>query len=349
MGRSTRHFDWISFVLLVSIALFGVFLILTISPRLAIQQFLYLIIGSVLIAAVSRIDTTVWISFSPFLYVVSTVSLVLPMFFDPIRGARRWVLIGSNQLQPSELMKPFILLAFTWIMVRFPPKKLINLPINVALFMLPMYLIFRQPDLGTTVVYLFTWCIMIFASGIPIRTYLSAILIGLIVLPLSWQYLAPFQQQRIMTFISPSIDPQGAGYNATQAMIAVGSGQLIGRGLGRGTQSKLQFLPEHHTDFIFATLVEEFGLFGGLALLILYFLLLWRIVRPLMSGTIRQAFPFIFTSGVFAMMLSQILINTGMNMGIIPVTGITLPLVSFGGSSVLSVSLLIGILWSVRK
>jgi rod shape determining protein RodA len=154
---------------------------------------------------------------------------------------------------------------------------------------------------------------------------------------------------RITTFLNPSFDPRGAGYNAFQAMITVGSGQLFGRGLGRGTQSHLKFLPEYHTDFIFATLVEELGFFGGLGLLLLYGFFLWRLIKPFLLVSEYDDVVFFYTIGFFFMILTQIIINTGMNMGIIPITGITLPFVSYGGSSLLSICIAIGILWSLKR
>ena len=145
------------------------------------------------------------------------------------------------------------------------------------------------------------------------------------------------------------MDPKGAGYNALQAMIAVGSGQWFGRGLGRGTQSHLRFLPEFHTDFIFATLIEELGFLGGSLLLFGYAFLLYRIIAPVIRGVITDTRVFIYSFGLFAMLLSQIFINAGMNMGLIPITGITLPFVSYGGSSILSTAISFGILWAIAK
>jgi rod shape determining protein RodA len=170
-----------------------------------------------------------------------------------------------------------------------------------------------------------------------------------VLLPFLWSHLAQYQQSRVLTFLNPALDPKGAGYNALQAMIAVGSGQWLGRGLGRGTQSRLRFLPEFHTDFIFATIVEELGFLGGTLLLAGYAFLLYRVIAPVLRGTVEDTRLFIYSFGLFAMLLSQIFINAGMNMGLIPITGITLPFVSYGGSSILSTAISFGILWALAR
>jgi rod shape determining protein RodA len=161
--------------------------------------------------------------------------------------------------------------------------------------------------------------------------------------------LEPFQKLRIITFLNPGFDPKGAGYNAFQSMIAVGSGQFFGRGLGNRTQSHFRFLPEYHTDFIFATLVEELGALGGTLVYLLYGLLLWRIIRILVRRVVVDDVTYFFSVGLFGMLLTQILINTGMNMGIIPITGITLPFISYGGSSILSICMSFGFFFSFLR
>jgi rod shape determining protein RodA len=219
--------------------------------------------------------------------------------------------------------------------------------LNTILFLIPFILIFKQPDLGTSIVYFVMWISMMIMGGLPIGLIIGGIATFVAGLPLLWTVLAPYQKSRIETFLNPMLDPRGAGYNALQAMIAVGSGQWFGRGLGLGTQSHLRFLPEYFTDFMFATLVEELGVIGGLMLLSLYAFLLWRILQPLFHKDITGRFPMIYAIGLFGMVLTQILVNSGMNMGVFPVTGITLPLVSYGGSSLLSIAVSFGILWAI--
>ncbi len=298
---------------------------------------------------ISRIDAALMRWFAPWAYIAGVIVLGLTFLGPEVRGAHRWIFFGTWQIQPSELLKPFFLLGFAWFMSQFSPRRLKYLPLHLGLFLVPAILVFRQPDLGTSLIYSGFWLSMIFAAGLPI--WIITLGLGGIALisPALWHLLADFQKSRILTFLHPTLDPRGAGYNALQSMIAVGSGQLFGRGLGRGTQSHLRFLPEFHTDFIFATLVEELGFFGGLTLLTGYGLLLMRLLLPIFRAETQDKFSFIITFGVFGLILGQTFINAGMNMGILPITGITLPFVSYGGSSMLALFAAFGCMWSLRR
>lgn len=357
MGRSAFNIyhnnqtglDWVILLSLGLLGFIGLFVLLTTSASLFWQQLFFLVLGGVLVYFISKLDLVILWWFAPYGYVLSLILLALSYLAPPIRGASRWIVIGGAQLQPSEMVKPFILLAFARAIVSFTPRSLRSLPIHVALFAVPFLLVFRQPDLGTSLVYAGAWMSMMIAGGFPIILLVLAGVLLTAGLPFFWKALAPYQRGRILTFLNPADDPHGAGYNALQAMIAVGSGQFFGRGLGRGTQSHLRFLPEYHTDFIFATLVEELGFVGGATLLILYATLLWQLLRPHMRGSIGNPFVFFYTVGLFGVLLTQVVINTGMNMGIIPVTGITLPFVSYGGSSILSLCAAFGILMALRR
>jgi rod shape determining protein RodA len=349
MGQQFDSIDWITAFLLSAIGLFGLFVLLTISPTLFSQQFVFLIVGMVLYVVFSRVDYALLWWFAPIGYVLSLIALATSYLGPVIRGSTRWIMIGTAQLQPSELVKPFMLLAFCWFMTRFPPREIKYVGLHVILFLIPFLLVFKQPDLGTSLVYLGLWTAMLVAGGFPVLLLVAGIAFGIFLLPFFWQHLHDYQRDRVLTFLNPLIDPRGAGYNALQAMIAVGSGQLFGRGLGRGTQSHLRFLPEFHTDFIFATLIEELGFGGGILLFLLYFALLWRIVRQFFVSSLENVPYFIYSFGLFSMLLVQIFINTGMNMGIIPITGITLPFVSYGGSSILSIAVSFGILHALRQ
>jgi rod shape determining protein RodA len=349
MGRNTSNFDWIIALLLLYLGCFGLFLLLTIGINVFLQQLVYLIIGFILIFLCSRIDAVILWWFAPFAYVLGNIFLALSYIGPSIRGATRWIVIGPVQLQPSELAKPLFLLAFAYFIRRYSPRKIQYLPLHVVLFLIPFFLVFRQPDLGSSLVYSGFWVAMLLAGGLPVTVLVAVGICISLLLPGIWMLLLPYQKERILTFINPSIDPKGAGYNALQAMIAVGSGQFFGRGLGRGTQSHLRFLPEHHTDFIFATLVEELGIVGGILLLAGYMALLFRIVQPFFRGVRQDAGVFIYSLGLFAMLLCQTFINTGMNMGLIPITGITLPFVSYGGSSILSSTIAFGFLWALGR
>lgn len=349
MGKFIRTIDWVDFILFLTVGSFGLSILLSVNQELFLQQLAILIVALCIGSVIAVIDSTLMVWAAPITYVGSLVFLAVSYLGPAIRGATRWITIGGIQLQPSELVKPFLLLSFAWAMHTFPPRTIKNSVMNGILFIIPFFLVFRQPDLGSSIVYGVMWLSMMIAAGFPIRYVVMGILIVTLFLPVGWRGLHDYQRSRISTFINPGADPKGTGYNAIQAMIAVGSGQLFGRGLGRGTQSHLRFLPEYHTDFIFATLIEELGFLGGSILLIAYGALLWRIVRPLVVGVITAVVPFVFSVGLFSMMLAQIVINAGMNMGLIPITGITLPLVSYGGSSLLSLAVCYGILWSLRR
>ncbi len=349
MGRNTVNFDWITGLLLLCLGTFGLFLLLTLGVGVFYQQCLYLLIGFILLFICSRIDPVILWWFAPIGYVVANMFLLLSYFGPNIRGATRWIMIGGAQLQPSELAKPLFLLAFAYFIAKYNPRNMRYLLLHLVLFLIPFFLVFRQPDLGSSLVYSSFWVAMLLAGGMSVFLLLVVAVVIILLLPAGWSLLLPYQRARIFTFLNPALDPKGAGYNALQAMIAVGSGQFIGRGLGRGTQSHMRFLPEHHTDFIFATLVEELGFAGGLLLFVVYALLLVRIILPFLRGMKQEAGVFVYSLGLFAMLFSQIFINTGMNMGLIPITGITLPFVSYGGSSILSLAIAFGFLWALQR
>jgi len=215
------------------------------------------------------------------------------------------------------------------------------------LIALPVFLIFRQPDLGSSLVLIFVWLGMMFVAGVPIRYFAIGAVVSAIFLPIGWHFLATYQKSRLTTFIDPLSDPLKSGYHLMQSIVAVGSGGLWGRGLGQGTQSQLRFLPESHTDFIFASLAEELGLVGSLLLLVLLACLLSRILR--VSPQAVDKYGELISAGVFFMIAFQAFINIGMNIGLVPITGITLPLISFGGSSLLSTLLSLGLVASISN
>lgn len=349
MGKYAFTFDWVTFLTLLCLGSFGLFILLSISQGLFVQQLFYLVVSFLLLIGISRIDSELLWWAAPVGYVLANIFLLLSYLGPSIRGATRWILLFGVQLQPSELVKPLLILAFTHFMTKYSPRNLKNLPILLIIFAIPFLLVFRQPDLGSGIVYAAFWGAMMLAGGLPVWVLAGGAAAAGVFLPILWSHLASYQKSRIETFLNPGLDPRGAGYNALQAMIAVGSGQFFGRGLGRGTQSHLRFLPEYHTDFIFATLVEELGLLGGLLLFTAYGVLLYRIILPFMKGSVGDSKLFIFSFGLFAMLLSQIFINTGMNMGLIPITGITLPFVSYGGSSILSTGVSFGLLWAIAR
>lgn len=358
MGRIYGHsyhntpehpIDWVELLALLLLGLIGLFVLLTTNTGLFWQQFFFLVLGGIIIWVLSKLDGIILWWFAPYGYVLSILLLIASYFGEPIRGASRWIFVFGIQLQPSEIVKPLVILAFARMLATYSARRWRFLPLNTLAFAVPFLLVFRQPDLGTSLVYAASWIAMMVAGGFPLILFALGGVLGVIGFPLFWKALAGYQKARIFTFLNPASDPQGAGYNALQAMIAVGSGQWFGRGLGQGTQSHLRFLPEYHTDFIFATLVEELGFVGGAILLLLYGILLWQLIRPYVRGDIGNPFVFFYTIGLFGILLTQVVINAGMNMGIIPVTGITLPFVSYGGSSILSLCVAFGFLLALRR
>lgn len=349
MGRLFRNIDWYITFLLLGIGIFGAGILLTVDSGLFFQQMIFLGIGFALMVCFSLIEPIMYLWAAPFLYTASMLFLFSSFLGPSIRGATRWFILFGTQFQPSELVKPFMLVSFAYFIIKYPPRTVRNIFIQTILFIIPFLIIFRQPDLGSGIVYTLFWTGMMVAGGVPLWLFGVAVALFGALLPVLWHTLREYQKNRILTFLSPALDPSGAGYNALQSMIAVGSGQLFGRGLGLGTQSHLRFLPEYHTDFIFATLVEELGFVGGGMLLLFYTLLLWRVMKLFLKKDTDNAYLFVFSVGLLTMMLSQIVINTGMNMGMFPITGITLPLVSYGGSSVLSVFSAFGIYMALTR
>lgn len=348
MVRFFRHFDWLILFLALLIAFLGLVILRSTSPSLFVHQLIWLFLGLFLFFIFSQIDYQNYRRFAWFFYFSSVFFLLVTLVFGQvIRGSARWLEIGGFGLQPSEVVKPFLILFFA---VFFALEEEISLRkiLNGFLLLLPPFLmIFFQPDLGSSLLVLFFWLGIVFAKGMKGKWL--AVFLGflLLILPLFWFFLKEYQKQRLFSFLNPHLDPLGSGFNVIQSMIAVGSGQFFGRGLGRGTQSHLMFLPERHTDFIFASLTEELGFIGGFLLLALFFILLWRILS--LAWNSRDQLSFLIYIGSFTLLFTQIFINLGMNLGLLPVTGITLPLVSYGGSSFISIMIILGIIVGIGK
>ncbi len=323
-------------------------IIQSVQPNLFISQLVFYLIGFAIYFVFSQIDFEIYRPFKLIIYFVSCF-LLLGVFVLGVesRGAVRWIEIAGFRLQLSEILKPFLLLSFASFLTDTPPKKFKDL-VKICLFCLaPIYLVLKQPDLGSALIYAIAFAGIVFVARIPFVYILSAFFFFTFTLPVGWKFLHDYQRDRILSFLNPASDPQGASYNAIQAVIAVGSGMITGKGLGHGTQSQLLFLPEKHTDFIFASLVEELGLLGGTILLFFYALIIYRLLKIISNSC--DLFGNLYMTGVLFMLLGQIFINVGMNIGLVPVTGITLPLVSYGGSSVLALMITLGIVQSIAK
>jgi rod shape determining protein RodA len=260
-------------------------------------------------------------------------------------GAQRWVKFGGMNLQPSEFMKLAVILVLARYFNHLHPEDIKRIPfllIPLLIIALPAFFILRQPNLGTTTILACVGLVMCFLAGVQWRYFIGAGLSVLAAMPVIWQFMHGYQKRRVLTFLDPQNDPLGAGYNILQSMIAIGSGGLVGKGYLQGTQSQLNFLPEKHTDFIFTMLAEEFGFFGSIFLLALYILLLGAGMMVALRS--RSTFGAMVAAGVVALLFIHILINCAMVMGMLPVVGVPLPLMSYGGSIMFSSVFAIGLL-----
>ncbi len=320
----------------------------SVSPERFVQQAIILVIGLIIFLYLSRQEDSVYKSFAVFGYIGSLLALVLTIIFAATtRGTLSWIDIGGFRFQPSELTKPFLILAFSFFLEHFPPKNIRNILINLTSFVVPAALVLLQPDLGTTLVITAIWVTQIFVAGIPWRYILIGTVIFIASLPLVYSNLHDYQIKRLTTFLDPFADPLGSGYNVIQSMIAVGSGGIIGKGLGQGTQSHLRFLPERHTDFAYASVAEELGLLGSLSMLAVAGLFIFWHLTHLTRAESRHSRSIL--AGALAYFTFQSIVNIGMNIGIVPVTGITLPLISYGGSSILATAMILGLSSSIRS
>lgn len=276
-----------------------------------------------------------------------SIIVLLSLLFLGIesRGAVRWFEIFGFRVQFSEFMKPFLAISLSAYLSDNSSRSLKTFGTVLFLLFPIAFLIFLQPDLGNALIYLFVVMLSLLTFGFPFKFFISGIVFVLVSSPIAWRFLHDYQRQRILTFLNPTADPLGTSYNAIQSIIAVGSGQFFGQGLGQGTQSSLKFLPERHTDFIFATTSEELGFVGVIVLLVFFGLLLYRIFMIFVDS--NEMFSKIFILTCFYILLVQFFVNVGMNIGIVPIVGVTLPFVSYGGSSLLSSFVLLGLLSAV--
>lgn len=334
----------ISVLLLLSL---GIAVIFTSSPELALQQVFFAFLGLVGFFILKNFDFRALKSLIWPAYVIILFLLVITLFLGlESRGSVRWIPIGPFNFQPSEFAKPVLILMLANFWANNQPNWR-NIFKSFLIFLPLAALIFRQPDLGTMLTVLFIWIIMLVASNVTLVKMGILSFVGILVIPLIWLGLKNYQKQRIFTFLSPNSDPQGVGFHVIQSQIAIGSGQFFGRGLGRGTQSRLQFLPEFRTDFIFAFIAEELGFIGSFMVMVLYGIMFFFLFKIL--SVTKDRFGELIIIGVIGMLFFQMTVNIGMNIGVLPVTGITLPFLSYGGSSIVTNLISIGLVASISK
>lgn len=278
------------------------------------------------------------------------ILLVLFILGSTVKGAQSWFSFGGFAFQPSDMTKLVVIL----VLAKYFSRRHVEIAhvrhlfISALYAFIPFFLVFLQPDFGSAMIIFFIWLGMTLVSGIS-KKHLSIVFgLGVVAFVSLWIFVfQPYQKARIANFLNPYADIRGTGYNAYQSTIAVGSGQFLGKGVGYGTQSRLQFLPEYETDFIFAAFAEEWGFVGVILLFICYGIVVWRILATASLGVTN--FEMLFGMGVAIYLMSHFVINVGMNIGIMPVTGITLPFVSYGGSHLLTTFTALGILMGMRK
>jgi rod shape determining protein RodA len=355
---SFRDFDWMLFGLVLLISLISVLEIKSATLHTKFhgfdhKQVGFLVVGIALMFVISIIDYHRLVDIAPWAYAIGFIALAAVMVVGTkVMGARRWINLGGGMhFQPSEWVKLILILMVARYFWGLAGRELNWLDIGkaFALVCVPMLLVLKQPDLGTALTYFPVLVAGLFLGGIRFRQ-VAILLLGFTVLIggawMSGKRLKPYQMARLTSFINPDNDPRGSGYQIKQSLIAVGSGGIWGKGTNQGTQTQGDFLPIPYTDFIFAAFCEEHGFVGGMGILLLYFLILTRLIQNAQQASdIPGTF---IIMGVVAVILFQIVVNIGMVVGLMPVTGIPLPLMSYGGSSILFTFLALGIVMNIR-
>lgn len=338
----------LQFLPVLLIYLFGLINLLGIRPDLTVRHIVFFVIGLVffLMVRVLRINNQFFRLNASVIYWVFILLLVITYFFGvEVNGSRRWFDIYFFRFQPSEFIKVFFIIFLANMFAKYQAysqKQQIFL-LTLGYTVLPFLLVFRQPDLGSAVVIFVIFIVMSLLSTIPKKHILVFFIVCVSLLPALWFVMHDYQRDRIIGFIKPSYNVSSTSYNMTQAIIAIGSGTLTGKGLGLGKQSQLYFLPEYHTDFVFSSFVEQFGFIGGFILIVLYLiffaLLFMRMVKYMKEKDISGKFNYYYIVGFSAFLIFQTCVNMGMNLGLLPIAGITLPFVSYGGSSLITLML----------
>lgn len=345
--RSLFSIDWgllAPVVILVIISLTALF---SIDISLFRNQLIFFVIGILAFLFFSQTNYKIIKFYASPIYVISVILLIaLLIVGTETRGSVRWLDFLGFRIQFSEILKPFLAISLASYLSSKNNYFLKTLLLAICFLMPIVFLVFLQPDLGNALIYVLVAVMAFIVFGFPFRFFFLGALFLLMLSPVFWKLLHGYQKQRILTFLNPN-DPLGMSYNAIQSVIAVGSGMLFGRGLGLGTQSGLRFLPERHTDFIFATLSEELGMIGSFLVIIVFAFMLYKIFTIFLNQD--ELFDKIFSSLVFSLIFFQFFINIGMNIGMLPIVGITLPFISYGGSSLLSNFILLGILSAMNK
>ena len=349
-----RDFDWLLLALVLAVCALGIAEIAsaTAATKFAgvyMKQIYFLMAGLLLLFGLSRVDYKLWLESSPWMYFASIAALTAVLLVGKtIFHSRRWIPIAGTHLQVSEFVKLVLILA---VARYFAENRSGDLGVGDiakvgAMIGVPMALVLLEPDLGTALTYLPIVGMGLLLGGLRWRHFFLILMIGALVLPVGWHFLHGYQKHRVQTFLNPQSDPRGSGYQLRQSKIAVGSGGLWGKGASHGTQTRGAFLPVPQTDFIFAAFSEEHGFLGAMLTLALYFVILMRLVHDAQLAPDRGGAMIIM--GVVAVLAFHVLVNVGMVVGLMPVTGIPLPLMSSGGSSMLFMFAALGLVMNIR-
>ncbi|HVY53877.1 MAG TPA: rod shape-determining protein RodA [Gammaproteobacteria bacterium] len=345
------HLDGCLLVLMLAVLTFGLFILYSAgnqSTALIERQLVHILVAATIMLVVAQIPPIVWQRWAVWIYCFSLFFLIAALLMGHIgKGAQRWLSLGGFRFQPAEFMKFAIPLLLAWYYNKIHlPLSFKSLLISIAVILIPVILTAKQPDLGTATVLLATAASVLFFAGLSVRLILGIAGTLIAGLPLLWLVMHDYQRQRILTFLNPERNPLSTGYHIIQSKIAIGSGGLFGKGWLAGTQSQLHFLPEHTTDFIFAVCSEEFGFAGNMLLLTLYLLIVLRGLYIAVNA--QDTFTRLLAGSLTITFFLSFFINIGMVTGILPVVGLPLPLVSYGGSSLVTSMASFGMLMSIK-
>ncbi|MES2998013.1 MAG: rod shape-determining protein RodA [Pseudomonadota bacterium] len=350
-SKALFHIDRPLLIGLLSLAIIGLFILYSASNQnieLLSKQVIRMLVAFLIMILFAQIPPTVYRIWAPWIFIISFLLLAAVLLVGVIgKGAQRWLNLWLFQFQPSELMKLSVPLMLAWYLHdKSLPPSFPHLLILLGIVIIPTLLVIKQPDLGTALLIAIAGFSVILLAGISWRLLLLGGFFILIIAPIGWHFMHLYQKLRVLTFLNPERDPLGAGYHIIQSKIAIGAGGFFGKGWLQGTQSHLQFLPEHTTDFIFAVCGEEFGLMGSLVLLILYF---WITSRGLyISIKAQDTFSRLLGGGLSLSFFIAAFVNIGMVSGLLPVVGVPLPLISYGGTSLITLIAAFGILMSIQ-
>jgi len=352
--RVLKNFDFVLFIVAILIALMSTIVILSASHSIQTGsykqveiQLIAILIGIIFVIILGSFDYSVFSKYSLYIYFINIIMLVSVFFIGKeINGAKSWIVIGPISFEPAEFSKIFLILTLSNILKekeKIKTFKELSLPlIHVGI---PFVIVMLQRSLGTALVFIAIFLGMVYISGIKPKIFMEMISAGIALMPIAYKVLKPYQKARLLSFINPNIDPMGSGYHVIQSIIAVGSGMLLGKGLFHGSQTQLYYLPESSTDFIFSSFAEEFGFIGAIILIILYGILLYRSLEIALKA--RDKYGCLIATGIISMFVFHIFENIGMTIGIMPIAGIPLPFMSYGGTAMVNNMIALGFLLNI--